>query len=381
MSPPHRALKILDYTPSLGMGGIATGMIRVLETIDRDTYDIDFLLVDDADQYYEPRARELGSDIYHIASHRKLFLFTRQFFKINKAHGPFDVIHSHAYTFSGYIMFLAWIARIPIRISHSHAARPKSLRKQPYVWLMRMLANCFSTGGLAISMEAGNALFGSGWHKDPRMKLLPVGTDFRPFERKVNKEELKSELGIPKNKKVIGIIGQFTPPKNHMFSISFIAEFIQSHTDCVFLFAGDGVLQAKIYEQVKQLKVDEYCIFTGVRKDLPVIYTHVLDAVLFPSLHEGLGRVAVEAQAAGLPVIASEHIPSVADLYEGGVTRLPLNAPMEEWVSAMEAALRRGKKPLNEALEIARMSPLSMDYHIGELEEFYAQQAIKAGLR
>jgi glycosyltransferase involved in cell wall biosynthesis len=386
MSPPHRALKILDYTPSLGMGGIATGMIRVLETIDRDTYDIDFLLVDDPDKHYEERARELGSRIFYIGNPRNPLCFACEFFKINKEYGPFDVLHSHAYTYSGYMMLLGKLAGIPIRITHAHndhrhTERAKPLIRRLYTKLMTFLINCYATSGLTISREAGTALFGDEWQTDDRWKQIPVGTDFKPFAQKAEQTVLRKELGLKAGKKVIGIVGRFVPQKNHVFTVDFIAEFIKEHPNYQFLFIGDGPLLPEIQAQAGKAGVAEDCVFAGVRGDLPLIYTHVMDAVLFPSLHEGLGRVAVEGQAAGLPVIASEHIPSIADLYEGGVTRLPLNAPMEEWVKAMEAALRRGKKPLNEALEIARTSPLSMEYHIGELEEFYAQQAIKAGLR
>jgi glycosyltransferase involved in cell wall biosynthesis len=49
--------------------------------------------------------------------------------------------------------------------------------------------------------------------------------------------------------------------------------------------------------------------FVGIRKDIER-FMLASDALLFPSRAEGLGMVAVEAQGAGLPVLASSEVPS-----------------------------------------------------------------------
>ena len=48
--------------------------------------------------------------------------------------------------------------------------------------------------------------------------------------------------------------------------------------------------------------------FVGIRKDIERLML-ASDVLLFPSRGEGLGMVAVEAQAAGLPVLASNTVP------------------------------------------------------------------------
>lgn len=59
-----------------------------------------------------------------------------------------------------------------------------------------------------------------------------------------------------------------------------------------------------------------------------------MDVFLFPSLYEGLGIAALEAQAAGLPCIISDSVPSecrVTDLAES----LDLNLPIDEWADVV----------------------------------------------
>ena len=56
-----------------------------------------------------------------------------------------------------------------------------------------------------------------------------------------------------------------------------------------------------------------------------------MDVFLFPSLWEGLGLALVEAQAAGIPCVLSEHIPYEADVLLPLINRLPLSESVGKW--------------------------------------------------
>lgn len=72
---------------------------------------------------------------------------------------------------------------------------------------------------------------------------------------------------------------------------------------------------------------------TGVRSDVPDLL-QAMDCFVFPSHYEGLGIVAVEAQAAGLPTLCSDAVPDEVDLTDL-VKHIPLSAPVEEWCNAI----------------------------------------------
>lgn len=379
MAAAARHLRILDFTPTLGMGGVATGMMRVLETINKDRFQIDFLLTPDDDRYYEAKALEHGSAIYRCANPSYPLHFALNFFRILSKAPRYDILHSRSYAYSGYVMLLGALAGIRIRLVHAHNDHRhleenwplhKKLRHRFFLFLIQRLA----TGGIAISPEAAAALFGKNWKEDPRWKVIPVGTDFRPFEEQVDGNALRRELAIPQTSCIIGMIGRFMPQKNHAFALDVAAALIRKNPDTHFLLIGDGPLVEEARDQARVLGIEKSCTFAGVRPDIPAFLTSLIDVVFFPSLHEGLGRVAVEGQAAGIPVIASDHIPPSADLYEGGIVRLSLEAPIEEWVKALQEALARRRKPLQECLDLARASPLSIEHHIKNLERFYEEQ-------
>ena len=66
-----------------------------------------------------------------------------------------------------------------------------------------------------------------------------------------------------------------------------------------------------------------------------------MDLFALPSLYEGLGIVAVEAQAGGVPVLASTEVPDEACVIPEIVERMPLDAGAERWSRRMASLLGR----------------------------------------
>ena len=79
-------------------------------------------------------------------------------------------------------------------------------------------------------------------------------------------------------------------------------------------------------------------VFLGLRMDVPDLM-QAMDAFVFPSLSEGLGIIAIEAQAAGLPTIISDGVPDDT-LITPQAGRVPLSASPEEWAKAILAQIR-----------------------------------------
>jgi hypothetical protein len=84
----------------------------------------------------------------------------------------------------------------------------------------------------------------------------------------------------------------------------------------MFLVVGDGPERQKMEEMVKRLGLK--VIFTGMRNDVYDIMSS-MDLFVLSSLNEGLGRVLLEAMAAGRPVVATK-VGGVPEVVEDGVT-------------------------------------------------------------
>ena len=88
-----------------------------------------------------------------------------------------------------------------------------------------------------------------------------------------------------------------------------------------------------------------------------------MDIFLFPSLREGLGLAIVEAQAAGLPCVLSEHIPHEADIVSPLIYRVSLSKGVNEWAKLIIDIhkMKRGEGiSRNKSFQIVLNSPLNV---------------------
>ena len=93
-----------------------------------------------------------------------------------------------------------------------------------------------------------------------------------------------------------------------------------------------------------------------------------MDGFIFPSIHEGLGIVAVEAQAAGLPSLISEGVPDEA-MVSGCAKRLEISAGASKWAETI-VDMYRNIPRINRLDEIKKAN---YDIHetVKQLENIY----------
>ena len=117
------------------------------------------------------------------------------------------------------------------------------------------------------------------------------------------------ELGVGQQF-VVGHVGNFDPVKNHAFLIDVLECACRKERSCTLLLAGSGnnALQRNIKEKVRRMGLESNVRFLGKRTDIDELL-NAFDVFVFPSLHEGLGIVALEAQANGLQCVLSDTLP------------------------------------------------------------------------
>ena len=149
------------------------------------------------------------------------------------------------------------------------------------------------------------------------------------------REKLRKELEIDNETLVLGYVGRFTHEKNQIFLLDVLKRYIdnQPTKKVKLILVGDGNELLRVKEKTKELGLSEKVMFTGV-SDKVSDYMQVFDIFLFPSLYEGLGIVGIEAQATGLPVIASVGIPRSMKV-TNNVQFISLDEP-EQWCSIID---------------------------------------------
>jgi len=331
-------MRILHVVGGLNRGGAETWLVAVLRHIDRRAYPMDFVVHTANRGAYDQEVRALGGRIIPCRDPSRPLSYAIQFQRILRTCGPYTVVHSHVHYYSGYVLMLAALSGVPVRIAHSHTDARASedcpgTGRKAYRSLMRSLIRRFATRGLAVSTEAGDDLFGPGWQRSPKWQLQHLGIDLARFETAVEKDSVRAELGIDRAAFVIGHVGRFVSPKNHTFLVDVAREIVRQEPRAVFLLIGDGPLRPMIEARVASYSLEKHFVFAGLRPDVPRLMKGAMDLFLFPSHGEGLPLALLEAQAAGLKSIASDAVSPETDVVDALIVRQSLDTPAREWAA------------------------------------------------
>src|SRR5687767_5193598 len=96
--------RILNIVGRMDRGGVETWLMHVLRHIDRERFQMDFLVHTDQPSAYDDEIRSLGAKIIPCPypSYRRPWAYARSFKQILREQERYDVIHSHVFYFSGY---------------------------------------------------------------------------------------------------------------------------------------------------------------------------------------------------------------------------------------------------------------------------------------
>jgi glycosyltransferase involved in cell wall biosynthesis len=371
-------VRVMQVFGFMGMGGVSAWLLDMVRHLDREKFQVDFLVYSNAKGLLDEELRGLGARIFPCPHLWRPLTFIREFIKILRQQGPYDVVHCHSGNLNGFLLRLARKAGVTRRIAHSHMVlspvqpRP-TLYRRAYQHLMRRWILRYMTDGLAASPEAASDLFGANWQTDPRIQVLSCSVDSSPFRVKIPKGEVRGELGIPEDAFVIGHVGRFEMVKNHSFLLDIFAEAARDDPSICLLLIGDGPLRPLIQEKVHRAGLTDRVIFLGFRRDVPRLLLGAMDMFIFPSLSEGLGTAKLEAQTAGLPCIVSDGTPESGDVVKPLITRLSLCEPASVWAKAI-LSVRAAPLPINpaEALAIMERSLFHNLATVKRLEIIYA---------
>lgn len=323
MKEPIRVLHILQRMEA---GGTQALLMNMYRSIDRQKVQFDFLVHYKEEQFYDEEIQKLGGNLYKF-SVREDFNFFKYWKELNqffKEHTEYTIIHSHMYTLGFIYLLAAKRNGVQVRIAHSHE---KDADRDFKYFIKRIMAKLYckhATEQFACSIQAGEYLFP---RKNVRILKNAIDTKKFIFCESIRKQ-VKEELGI-EDKLVIGHIGRFQTTKNHDFLIDIFNHIYTKHSDTILLLIGTGELENQIREKVEKLKLTENVIFLGNRRDVQRLY-QAMDVFVLPSFSEGLGIVAIEAQATGLPVVCSDNVPKEAKV-TSLVHYLSLEESSEVW--------------------------------------------------
>lgn len=311
-------IEVIHVYPQLNYGGTEMVMSNLIARLPKDKYTVGVLTMSEGQR--DKDFKELGCTLYQVPKYSNYKERLIAFFKDKRP----DIVHTHTHAEMGLVMEAAKVAGVKVTVAHSHNAHSGLLA--PLRWLhslkVRNIAK-YADVLLGCSEEALKWLFPMQYNDG---KVIPNGIDINKFAYDAeSRHTLRNEFDISDSAKVYLSVGRLTEQKNPLFIIETAKQVIQKDSSAVFIMVGDGPMKGEVKEAIGSLSSN--IILAGLRTDTERFYS-AADAFVFPSKWEGLGIVAVEAQAAGLPVFASTKVPGEADLGINIYTALPFDASL-----------------------------------------------------
>lgn len=312
------ATRILQIIPTLDRGGAERQLTLLAANLPREEFDVHVCLLTRSG----PLVAELEAarvPVETIGKSWKLDPLAWWNLRGHIASLAPRIVQTWLFAANCYGRSAAWAARVPIIVG---GERCVDLWKAGYeLAIDRTLAGV--SRRIVVNSSGVQEFYEHQGIPSDKFVVIPNGASpppAPPADRELARAELRTELGLPPNARIIGLVGRLWPQKRHKDAI-WAMDLIQCCRDDVhLLLIGDGPERWRLERYAEQVTVAGRVHFLGELGDVPRLLP-LLDCLWLTSEYEGLPNAILEAQLAGTPVIATE-IPGNTDLVEHDVTGL-----------------------------------------------------------
>ncbi len=337
-------MKVLVFGMTENPGGIESVIMNYYRQIDRQKIQFDFLC-NCKTVAYEDEIRALGGQIFSITPRKESFsAFRRELKHFMDTHAKnYDALWMNVCTLVNIdYLVAAKKAGIPRIIIHCHNpgdtfGTVKRLFHNYNRWRLPRYATDF----WSCDEDSSAWFYSEDIIADDRYRVIPNAIDTARFAfNPETREIMRQKHGLTDNL-VIGHIGRFEEQKNHRLFIPVLQELVKLHPAVRLMLIGQGPLEEEIRALAAQADLTQHILFCGIDPHVEHYYS-AMDVFVFPSLFEGLGIVALEAQANGLPCVLADTIPAVVK-HNANVQCLALSDDPTTWAQAILAAVADGR--------------------------------------
>lgn len=277
--------------------------------------------------------------------------------------GPFDILHAHDWLVAYAAGKLKHSFQLPLvaTIHATEAGRNQGLHSglQRYInsieWWLTYEAWRVVVCSEYMKKEVHN-LFKLPLDK---LRVIPNGVEMQKLGTGSTQRKKTKKFSVEEEDDIVFFVGRLVNEKGVQVLLESVPFVVSMHPSAKFIIAGEGPMQEELTRKVQRLGIKDQVVFTGYISDEERNWLYkVARVAVFPSLYEPFGIVALEAMAAGTPVLVSDT-GGLAEIVKHGINGLKV-------------------RPGNADLLASNIVRLLKDHVFAEQLKFNAAQEVKA---
>lgn len=373
-----KKIRVLQSVGSLGMGGNEIFVMNFYRHINKEKFQVDFVIYDDSKMHFYDEIISMGGKV-HICKSKIKNKYLSALIQILKVKNiiiknNYDIIHCHSCSFIG--IFRGAIAgklasNVKI-ISHSHnPGMPKNTAMDTFIRdrFKKYLSNIVNLG-FACSMNAAESKYTDKFMKSKKFEIINNAIDINKFLFNIDiRKQMREEYEI-RDELVIGNIGRLEEQKNQKFLLDVFAEIKKRDIPSKLIIIGEGSLRDYLEKYAIEKQIQNDVIFVGQVSESSNYY-NMMDVFVMTSIYEGFPFVMVEAQVNGLPSVISSNITRSVNISEN-VKFISLEESCEKWVDSI---LGSSRKFYDFNCEKNTFQDYDLEYQTNQLEKRYISLA------
>lgn len=328
-------IKILVDGISVGIGGIGSVIMNIVEKLDMEKFEPTILFT--YDSAYEPYIQRLGIKSVKVCPFGKSVLKYKKELEEVYKNGGYDYVWVNNTGKVNMIIFKLAKKYGVKTISHSHGEKQEwsSWKGVVLKTIERLNQRTFYKNlDVAIACSDNSAQF---FYDTKRMDNKPIhvlnnAVDLQRFAfNRTIRDKYRKELGWD-DKIIIGAVGRICAVKNHKLLVDAFAR-LEDKEKYKLVIVGDGELKEELTSKIEQKQLGNYVELMGVRSDVSQLLS-AMDVYTLPSFNEGYCVSLIEAHANGLTCLVSDSVKR--PWYDDDVHISIDN--VEEWTKQMQKA-------------------------------------------
>jgi L-malate glycosyltransferase len=349
------------------MGGSEKVVYDLVSKIDRNAYEP--IIISFSDGPVRELYEGIDIEVFVVRKERRVDLhFVRGLRRILRDENV-GIVNAHHF---GPLLYTELaVMRLPIKIVYTEHSRWQIEELSGAKKFINRILLAKADALVAISRQIEDYYVSELKLKKDKVHFISNGINLSAFRGGEN-IPLRRGLGIKDSEKVVGIVANLRPEKNHKVLISAFSVVATQLRNVRLVIVGLDCMDGEVQRLASESPAADRILFLGCRKDIPEILS-TFDVFCLPSLYEGMPLTVLEAMASGVPVIGADVL-GINEVIKDGENGLLFKSNDEKGLAeALYRLLQDGvlQRRLSRTAGLFVEAEFSLDEKVNEYENLF----------